>query len=314
MRLKSFIRSWIFAAGFFLPALAFSFAAGSGASTSETSDQQISDFSLAGYGEKGKKNWDLSGKTADIFTEVVKLNEVVGNLYGKEEDIRLTAERGDFNKTDGKVHLEENVVITTSSGTKLTTDALDWDRKNQLVTTDDIVNIKRENMVVVASGARGEPNLKKVALEKDVRLDINPEEPAGDKASAVKEKITITCDGPLDIDYEKSMATFNNNVKVEREDSTIYSDKMDVFFSSSKEKKEAPAAGGPGKEEGEAGSFMGNKIERIVARGNVKVVRGENVSYSEEAIYSAQDKKLTLTGRPKLIIYSTEGFGAPAGD
>ena len=32
------------------------------------SDQQISDFSLAGYGEKGKKTWDLSGKSADIFT------------------------------------------------------------------------------------------------------------------------------------------------------------------------------------------------------------------------------------------------------
>ena len=68
------------------------------------SDQQINDFSLAGYGEKGKKSWDLSGKSADIFTDVIKLKDVIGNLYGKEEDIRLTAERGDFNKADGKVH------------------------------------------------------------------------------------------------------------------------------------------------------------------------------------------------------------------
>jgi LPS export ABC transporter protein LptC len=120
------------------------------AETVTESDQQISDFSLAGYGEKGKKSWDISGKSADIFTEEVKLKEVVGNMYGKEEDMRLIADKGDFNKVNGKVHLEQNVVITTSSGTKLTTDSLDWDRKNQLVTTRDPVNIQRQDMVVDA--------------------------------------------------------------------------------------------------------------------------------------------------------------------
>lgn len=277
----------------------------------QEADQQISEFSLTGYGEKGKKNWDLSGKSADIFNEVVKLNDVVGNLYGKEEDIKLTAERGDFNKTDGKVHLEENVIITTSSGTKLTTDSLDWDRKNQLVTTDDVVNIQRQNMVTVARGAKGEPSLKKVALEKEVQVDINPMEPQKGEVG-VKEKIVITCDGPLEIDYEKNIATFNKNVKVNREDSIIYSDKMDIYFlSSGKENKEVKDANAP---EGSVG-FMGSKIDKIVARGNVKVIRGENISYSQEAIYSAVDRKIILSGRPKLIIYSTEELtNAPSGN
>ncbi len=267
------------------------------------SDQQINDFSLSGYGEKGKKTWDLAGKSADIFTDVVKLNEVVGNLYGKEENIKLTADRGDFNKTDGKVHLEQNVEITTSSGTKLNTDTLDWDRKNQFVSTKDTVNIQRENMTIVAVGAQGEPNLKKVALEKDVKLDINPTQEEQAKGADLKDKITITCDGPLEIDYEKSVAIFNKNVKVERQDSVMYADRMEAYFISSGKKKE--------KEENSANNqgVMGNKIDKIVARGNVKVVRGENVSFSQEAIYSSADKKLTLTGRPKLIIYSTEAMG-----
>ena len=264
------------------------------------SDQQISDFSLAGYGEKGKKSWDLSGKSADIFSEVVKLNEVVGNLYGKEENIKLTARKGDFNKVDGKVHLEQDVVITTSSGTKLTTDSLDWDRKNQLVTTDDAVNIQKDNIVVVASGVKGEPNLKKVALEKDVRLDINPANPEQGQAGGSKEKIIITCDGPLEIDYEKNIASFNNNVKVERPDSVIYSDKMDVYFIASG--RDSQNVTGTQK----APNLMGNKIDKIIARGNVKVVRGENISYSEEATYTASDKKIVLSGKPRLIIYSSE--------
>ena len=270
----------------------------------EESDQQIGEFSLTGYAEKGKKNWDLSGKSADIFAEIVKLKSVIGNLYGKEEDIKLTADRGDFNKVDGKVHLEQDVVITTSSGTKLTTDSLDWDRKKQLVMTQDAVNIQRDNMVTVARGAKGEPNLKKVALEKEVKVDVNPVAQGQD--AGLKEKITITCDGPLEIDYEKNIASFNNNVKVERTDSTIYSYKMDVFFiASNKADREVENAQG---ESDKTASFMGSKIDKIIARGNVKVVRGENISYSDEAIYTASDKKITLNGRPRLIIYSTEGL------
>lgn len=271
----------------------------------QESDQQIMDFSLASFGEKGKKTWDLSGKSADIFSDVVKLKEVVGNLYGKDEDIRLTADKGDFDKAEGKIHLEENVVITTSSGSKLTTDSLDWDRKKQLVTTKDAVNIERGNMVTTASGARGEPSLKKVSLEKDVTVNINPDTEAKSKEQELKNKIVITCDGPLEIDYDKNVATFNENVKVNTEDVLIDSDVMDVYF------------GGTGKDASaltKADSTMGSKIDRIVARGNVKITRGENISYSDEATYSAQDRKIILSGKPKLIIYSQEGLDASFGD
>ncbi|OGX18818.1 MAG: LPS export ABC transporter periplasmic protein LptC [Omnitrophica WOR_2 bacterium RBG_13_44_8b] len=294
---KKKVFSFPFLVSFFLLVF-FSSCFAQGANVPE-SDQQISEFSLSGYGEKGKKDWDLSGKSADIVREIVKMKEVEGNLYGQEEDIKLTADQGDFNKADGKVHLRDNVVVTTSSGAKLTTDSLDWDRKAQTVTTDDDVNIERQNMVTVARGVRGEPNLKKIALEKDVRVDINPSRASRDeeqlKALASKEKITITCDGPLEINYEKNIATFNNNVKVERADSLIYSDKMEVFFVASKgaDKSRQPQV---------------NSIDKIIASGNVKIVRGSNTSYSEEAVYTTLDSKITLTGRPKLIIYSAEDF------
>jgi len=273
------------------------------------SDQQIGDFSLVGYGDKGKKSWDLSGKSADVFSEVVKLKEVVGNLYGQNENIKLTAEKGDFNKNDGKVHLEQDVVITTTTGAKMTTNSLDWDRNNQLVTTKDAVNIQKDNMIIVAQGARGETNLKKVALEKDVRLDINPTTQAKEPGKEAKEKIVITCDGPLEVDYNKNMAVFNNNVRVERDGAVIYSDKMDVFFITSKEEEKKIT----GATENEM--VMNSKIDKIVAKGNVKVVRGENTSYSDEAIYTALEKKLILTGRPRLVISSTENINdAPFGN
>lgn len=292
----------------------------------EESDQQINDFNLVGYGEKGKKAWDLSGKTANIFTEVVKLKEVNGNLYGKEEDVNMLADKGDFNKLDGKIHLQDNVVITTTSGTKLTTDSLDYDRKNQHMATEDIVNIERENLRAVGRGAEGRTNLKQVALKEDVRLDLIPAmEKALSEAQREKEKIVITCDGPLEVDYEKNIAEFNKNVKVDREGSQIYSDVMFIYFLPGKKnekqeaKKEAGSEGeivagqakGPGRKKGDS-FFVGSSIDKIIARGNVKIVRGENTSYSDEVIYTSADKKIILTGRPKLIMYSTKEMGENA--
>ena len=81
-------------------------------------------------------------------------------------------------------------------------------------------------------GATGKPALSKVSLEKEVKVQILPaKEKDKDKESAAgADKVIITCDGPLSIDYEKNFATFNNNVKVDRQDSQIYSDRMDVYF------------------------------------------------------------------------------------
>lgn len=265
------------------------------------SDQQINDFSLSGFGDKGKKSWDLKGKTADIFDDVVKLDQVVGNMYNESETVKLTADKGDFNKVEGKVHLEKDVVITTSSGAKLTTDSLDWDRKNQLLSSDDRVYIEKENMVTTASGILGHPNLNQVSLQKDVQVEINPTKP-GQKAPAIKNKIIITCDGPMEIDYAKNVATFKNNVKADNEDAIINCDIMDVYFGKAEKKPDAL----PAVKADATGAMMNSTIDKLICRGNVKISKGENVSYSQEAIYNAADKRIVLTGKPKLIISSTD--------
>lgn len=296
----------------------FNYLFAEGLPSSGDSDQQINDFSIAGYGERGKKTWDIAGKTADIFADSIKLKQITGNMYG-DENIKLTADKGDFNKAEGKVHLEQDVVITTDSGAKLTTDSLDWDRKNDVVATQDKVNIVRDNMIAEAMGATGKTALGKVSLEKEVRVQILPAKEKGkekdkskeegkDKESAAgADKVVITCDGPLSIDYEKNFATFNNNVKVDRQDSQIYSDRMDVYFNRNGENKNSE------NKENKPG-MMNSKIDKIVAHGNVKIVKGPNVSYSDEAVYSAVDNKIILSGRPKLILYSTEKTDVPSGN
>ena len=59
---------------------------------------------------------------------------------------------------------------------------------------------------------------------------------------------------------------------------------------------------------------MSSSINKIVSIGNVRIVRGENTSYSQEAVYTAADKKIVLTGRPQILIYQTENMNAAFGN
>lgn len=265
---------------------------------SESADQEITDFSLAGFGEKGKKNWDISGKSANIMADTVKLKDVVGNLYGEKENIKLSAEKGAYNKSDGKVYLEKNVLIATSSGATLATESLNWDRKNELVETKDEVNIAKENFTAKAQGAVGRPNLNTVSLEKDVEVNINTPENKAAVTGMQMNQMTITCEGPMEIDYQKSIAVFNKKVKVETKDASIASDMLEVYFVKSAKETNAASTADI--------KSMGSQVDRIKAYGNVTIIRGENISHSDEAVYTAADNKITLSGKPKLVIYSAK--------
>lgn len=259
----------------------------------QEADQKMLDFSLAGYTQTGKKSWEIKGNSADIFSDIVKLTTINANVYGEEENINLVADKGDYDKATGKMHLEDNVVITTQSGGKLITDSLDWDRASEKVTTEDDVDIEKQNIRAKAQGLEGEPNLKKVALKENVEVKIKEQSLDLTKNGENKKPTVITCNGPLEIDYDKEIAVFKNNVKVDQEDEgQMYADRMEVYF-----------------------DFKNKNILRIKSTGNVKIVKGDNTSYSDEALYVASDKKMTLTGRPRLVIYSEDKLiNAPSGN
>jgi len=269
--------------------------------TGQEAGQNLADFNLSGFSDKGKKSWEISGKSADIFSEIVKIKDLTARLYRDEEDIELKAKEADFNKTSGFLNLKNDVLITTTKGATLTTKTLSWDRTQQIISTKDRVDIQRENIIASALGAFAQTDLKKVNLEKAVSVQINPKD--SDVSNFESNKITITCDGPMEIDYEKNIAIFYNNVKVVKEDIQIYSDRLDVVFIKNTPKAE------------QATNTYSTQIKNIIASGNVRIIKGDNVSFSNEAIYEPQDKKIILKGSPRLIIYpKEEELNAASGD
>ncbi len=243
----------------------------------EENAQQFEGFNLSGYSNAGQKSWDVKGDTADIMGNIIKLTNIVANAYG-DEQMNVTAKTGTIDQVSGNMHLEQDVVITSETGAKLTTDSLDWSKEKDLVTTDDKVKLIDKQIEATGTGAMAHPNLKTAQMNEDVTVKVNTETENVDN-----KVVTITCDGPMEIDQAKQQAVFNNNVKAVQAGRELKADRMEIYFDQTN-----------------------NQIKEMVCIGNVSITQGENTTYAEKAVYRAEDQKLILSGRPKLILL-TEG-------
>lgn len=250
----------------------------SGRLYAEEPEQKFQGFNLQGYDDRGEKAWNVNGDTADIMGSEIILSNVDANTFG-EQKMNVTAKTGTVDQASGKMHLEEDVVITSEDGKRLMTDSLDWNRTEDLVTTEDDVVITDERMMATGKGMKARPGLKTAKINEDVTVMIETETEEKEESKTV----TITSDGPMVIDQAESVATFEDNVVGVQGDRTLKADRMEVYFD-----KEMTT------------------IKKMICLGNVEIEQGENKTFAKKAVYDAAEQKLTLLGRPKLILL-TEG-------
>jgi len=105
----------------------------------------------------------------------------------------------------------------------------------------------------------------------------------------------------LEADQTKGIVIFSGQVKAIYGDATLYSDQLLVYFKT----KPAPAKGAaPAPQEKAEQSPLGDvgaeKIDHIVAKGNVRMVQEDRVATGDEAIYYKDRDEVVLTGNPQL--------------
>lgn len=192
-----------------------------------------------------------------------------------------------------------------------------WDVKGQSAESVTESQVKLNNVVANSYGKEGQATItadtglydkskNNVRLEQNVKavientkasadgfIKIGPTEASAaqdtqtqgtDQAKQKKTKTEITCDAEVEFNYEKNEGYFNKNVHVVNEEGTIDADKITVYLDRTTK-----------------------TIKTIVAEGNVKIKRGENTTFSDQATYIAADKKIVLSGQPKLVIYQEGG-------
>jgi len=92
----------------------------------------------------------------------------------------------------------------------------------------------------------------------------------------------------LEADNKKKTVTFTDDVKAQMDNFSVYCKKMVVYYEEGPEKNEKGGAG-----------ETATKIDKIVATGDVKIVRAEGgVATGQKAVYYQLDEKLVLTGKP----------------
>jgi len=91
----------------------------------------------------------------------------------------------------------------------------------------------------------------------------------------LKGPITITSE-TLTADNKAHTALFERNVVAKTEDTTIYADRMLVFYTEN-----------------------GGQVSKIDAGGHVKLYKNTRVITSEKAVYYADEDKVVFTGEPR---------------
>ena len=246
-------------------------------------EQKMGGFNIEGFDKEGSVSWDVYGDTADIMGSKIKLTNVNANSYG-ENKVNVVAETGTIDQESGNLVLREDVIITSEEGVQLITDELDWDRNEDLVSTEDDVVITDDKFTASGEGMKAKPGLKNAQIEKNVtvRVDTSKEEEQEDY-------VMITSDGPMTINQLENKAVFEDNVVAVQTDRTLKADRLEVYFTENME-----------------------DIKEIICIGNVEIQQGENQSFAEKAIYNATEQKLVLMGRPKLRMNSSMGNGTTA--
>jgi len=203
--------------------------------------QEVYTFKVEGFDEKRKLQWKLEGKSANVVLDKINIMDLKGIYYGSDETFTVFADNAIYNKNTQDIELRDNVVGKSSDDGELVTDYAKWNAKKEVITTDSYVIIKRKNIVCMGRGLVTKPRLKWALFREDAEVDIAPDK-------------KILCSGPFEIDHEKNMAIFNNNVKIIDAESETFTDKLTVYLDPDT-----------------------NEVERLVTEGNVRVVHRGNI-------------------------------------
>jgi len=113
----------------------------------------------------------------------------------------------------------------------------------------------------------------------------------------------------LEADQNTGTVTFTGQVKATYGENILYADQLRVFFQKKPEaaRGKAPAPAAPKTADNQEaakpsplGELGGDKIDRIVATGQVRFVQGDRVATGQTATYYKDRDEVVLVGNPQL--------------
>jgi lipopolysaccharide export system protein LptA len=128
----------------------------------------------------------------------------------------------------------------------------------------------------------------------------SPADGAAPKKEGGEVPLRITA-ARLEADKIKGIIIFSGQVKAIYGDSTLYSDQLWIYLETKPEPPKGAAKPPPEMaEQSPLGEMGAEKIDRIVAKGNVRLVQEDRVATGDEAIYYKKRDEVVLLGNPQV--------------
>ena len=131
----------------------------------------LENFTLIETSE-GKKRWNLTATSADVFEEIINVENVNIKFYNEEskEYAWLKGNKGQLNIKNHNIIVRDRVFLITEDSTELYTDSLFWQNDLQIILTDARVKIiKKDSTVIEGNGLKTTPDLHKIEIIGDIK-------------------------------------------------------------------------------------------------------------------------------------------------
>ncbi|MHC4270246.1 MAG: LPS export ABC transporter periplasmic protein LptC, partial [Planctomycetota bacterium] len=220
--------------------------------------------------------------------------------------IVVTSDFGEMNKTTNRGFLYDNVITRLGDKLKIYTDDLKYSPDDKIVNTDGHVIVQGDQMRITGEGFEVRLSGKMALIKNDPEMEIISEKDQiflfSDSGVItnrnIDENIFIRSSGELVFENEGESATFHENVRISKGNSTIFADKLFIPFDSKNE-----------------------SLKTIVATGNILASDGEKNAKGETLTWDSEkeigileddpvaeffDDKVTLTAS-KIIFSKVHG-------
>jgi hypothetical protein len=168
-------------------------------------------------------------------------------------------------RPDLNVFIEKNVRLTVRGAT-VETDRVFWRNTASAFETKMPVHILLELQRVEGMGAHGKLKEEFLQIHQNVRMFLDG-------------PVFVTAWGPMKIFRKERKIVIYRDATIHDSKGTVKAERVDVLYD---------------KDIG--------KIRELVARGNVRIRRGESESRSQMAIYNTETQSIRLVGEPEVTI------------
>lgn len=148
-------------------------------STADVPDQEFSDFTTV-ESDSGRVRWRLRAPVARLYNarKLLAADEPHIEFFDEMGMLTsvLTADKGEYNQVTHDLTALGRVVVTSQEGYVLETESLVWVNQLNEIHSQDFVTFTRGRDVLTGYGLRGDPELRNVEIQRDVKAYLRDDD------------------------------------------------------------------------------------------------------------------------------------------